>query len=266
MSQLKVTIIQTDLIWENPNQSRSRIEKHFSSIHEKSDIVLLPEMFTTGFTMNTKEAAETFDSGKMETLNWMRTWAKKLDAVITGSVSVDENGKHYNRLLWVRPDGTFSKYDKRHTFTFAGEDQHYASGSELLIEEWRGWKICPLICYDLRFPVWNRNRLVDSKPMYDVLIYVANWPMVRREPWKKLLLARAIENQCYVVACNRVGTDGNQHEYTGDSSFINPRGEYLHELTPSKEELVTVAFSKDELEDFRRKFPVLNDADAFSLK
>lgn len=266
MSQLKVSIVQTDLIWENAIQSREHIEKHLSSVQEKTDIILLPEMFTTGFTMNTEQVAETFDIDRMETLNWMRVWAKKLDAVITGSVSIKENDKCYNRLLWVRPDGTFSNYDKRHTFTFAEEDKHYASGGKLLIEEWRGWNICPLICYDLRFPVWNRNRIVDGKPMYDVLIYLANWPMVRREPWKKLLLARAIENQCYVAACNRVGTDYNNHEYSGDSSFINPRGEYIHELTPSKEEVITVALSKDELDDFRKKFPVLNDADAFNLK
>lgn len=265
MSQLKVSIVQTDLIWENPIQSRAHIEKHLSSIKKPTDVVVLPEMFTTGFTMMPKLVAEHFDTEKMETLNWMRDWAKKLDAVITGSVSVEEDGKYYNRLLWVKPDGTFSKYDKRHTFTFAGEHEHYTSGNSLLVEEWRGWKICPLICYDLRFPVWSRNRLVDGKPLYDLLIYVASWPEVRREPWKKLLLARAIENQCYTVGVNRVGTDGNNVHYTGDSSVINPRGEYIHKLTPSKEEAVTVSISRNELEDFRQKFPVLSDADSFNL-
>jgi omega-amidase len=266
MSTLKVTIAQVAAIWENAEASRSHIDKQLSQLDAPTDLIVLPEMFTTGFSMKPETVAEHFDTEKMETLNWMRTWAAKLDAVVTGSVSVEEGGRYYNRLLWVRPDGSFAYYDKRHRFTFAGEHQHYERGEALLVEEWRGWKICPFVCYDLRFPVFSRNRLVNDQPLYDVLIYVASWPEVRREPWKKLLLARAIENQSYVVAVNRVGTDDNDLTYTGDSSFINPKGEYQHELTPSKEEVVTIEFSRQELDDFRIKFPVLNDADGFTLK
>lgn len=266
MQDLKITLVQTDLIWENPEANRAQTEMLLGTIREKTDLIVLCEMFTTGFTMQPEKVAEPFDLENMSTLNRMRSWAAELDAVVTGSVAVEENGKYYNRLLWVRPDGSFSMYDKRHTFTFAGENLHYESGNERIIEEWRGWKICPLICYDLRFPVWSRNTLVDGKPMYDLLIYVANWPSVRREPWQKLLLARAIENQCYTVGLNRVGHDANNNEYSGDSSIINPRGEYLLQLTPSKEELKTQAISRSELEEFRMKFPVLNDGDGFELR
>ncbi len=266
MADLRVTVIQATSIWENAAASRSHIDALLSTINRATDLVILPEMFTTGFSMKPELVAEKFDSQKMETLNWMRDWAKKLDAVVTGSVSTEDAGNYYNRLFWIRPDESFAKYDKRHTFTFACEHEHYTSGSSLLVEEWRGWKICPLICYDLRFPVWSRNQLVDGKPLYDLLVYVASWPEVRREPWKKLLLARAIENQCYTLGVNRVGIDGNNLPYTGDSSIINPRGEYIHELTPSKEEVITVTISLDELEDFRQKFPVLADADRFDVK
>jgi predicted amidohydrolase len=265
MKDLVVTAIQSNLVWENPEGNRLHFDMHLASINTPTDIVVLPEMFTTGFTMSPEIASEIFDIDNMATLNWMRMWAQKLDAVITGSVSVAENGKYYNRLLWVRPDGTFSTYDKRHTFTFAGEHLHYTSGSELLIEEWCGWKICPLICYDLRFPVWSRNKMKDGKPLYDVMLYVANWPAVRIEVWKKLLFVRAIENQCYLVGINRVGEDPNGNKYVGDSAFINARGEYIYQFNKWIEEVATRTFSLHDLEDFRAKFPVLNDADAFEL-
>jgi predicted amidohydrolase len=180
-------------------------------------------------------------------------------------VSVNEEGTHYNRLYWVLPDGRINTYDKRHTFTFAGEDKHYAKGYSRIIEEWRGWRICPLICYDLRFPVWSRNTLVGGEPAYDLLLYVANWPEVRRAPWQKLLLARAIENQCYVCAVNRVGTDANGNTYSGDSAAIDPRGEYLAHLNDGQEYARTVVCSFAALKDFREKFPVLSDGDGFEL-
>ncbi len=270
MKDLSVTAIQSNIVWENPEANHLHFDQHLSSIQGETDVVVLPEMFTTGFSMSPEKVAEHFvpiaiGIDQMSTLNWMRTWAKKLDAVITGSVSVEENEKYYNRLLWVRPDGTFCTYDKRHTFTFAGEDKHYQSGNEVLVEEWRGWKICPLICYDLRFPVWSRNKLTDGKPLYDVLIYVANWPSVRIEVWKKLLFARAIENQCYVVGVNRIGDDPNGNKYVGDSAFINPRGEYFYQFNKWIEEVATHSLSWSELEDFRAKFPVLNDADLFNF-
>lgn len=266
MQNLKVTLIQTDLVWENPEANRAHFELLIGSIREQTDVIVLPEMFTTGFSMKPEFVAESFDLDTMSTLNRMRSWAADMNAIVTGSVAVEENGKYYNRLFWVRPDGTFSMYDKRHTFTFAGENQHYQKGNERIIEEWRGWKICPLICYDLRFPVWSRNGLVNSQPLYDVLIYVANWPSARREPWKKLLLARAIENQVYTIGINRVGKDANGNEYTGDSSVINPRGEYIHELQPAAQEVKTVELSWNDLQEFREKFPVLEDGDSFEIK
>jgi predicted amidohydrolase len=201
----------------------------------------------------------------METLNSMRAWAKQTGAVIAGSVSVEDGGKFYNRLYWVRPDGTFNHYNKRHLFQLAGEHHQYAPGNQIIIEDIGGWKICPMVCYDLRFPVWSRNSLVDGKPKYDVLIYLANWPEVRREPWKKLLLARAIENQCYVVGVNRIGVDASGFFHAGDSSVINPRGEYIVELNPGMEDTRTVSIEWVSLEIFRSKFPVLGDADEFNI-
>lgn len=260
-----MTIVQSDLIWENPEANLEKFDRHLSTINGKTDVVVLCEMFTTGFSMTPELVSEKHDPVQMKTLNWMRSWATKLDAVLCGSISVNENEKYFNRLYWVRPDGTFSTYDKRHTFGMSGEDRAFASGTSQLIEDWRGWKICPLICYDLRFPVWSRNKLVADMPLYDVLIYVANWPVPRREPWKKLLLARAIENQCFVAAANRVGADKNNNEYAGDSAFIQAKGEYIFEFPELVEAVVTKVFSRNELDEFREKFPVLSDSDAFSL-
>ena len=215
--------------------------------------------------MQAEHIAEKHDAENMRTLNWMRTWAKKLEAVVTGSVAVQESGQFFNRLYWVLPDGRFNTYDKRHTFTFAGEDKSYARGSSRIVVEWRGWRICPLICYDLRFPVWSRNTLVGDEPAYDVLLYVANWPEVRRAPWQKLLLVRAIENQCYVCAANRVGSDANGNAYSGDSAAIDPRGEYITHFTDGIEHVKTLVCSRAALDDFREKFPVLRDGDSFEV-
>ncbi|MFM7728549.1 MAG: nitrilase-related carbon-nitrogen hydrolase, partial [Flavobacteriales bacterium] len=192
--------------------------------------------------------------------------AKKLGAVITGSVAVSEAGAYYNRLYWVLPDGRINTYDKRHTFTFAGEDKNYSRGFSRIVEEWRGWRICPLICYDLRFPVWSRNTIVGNVPAYDMLLYVANWPEVRKSPWQKLLLARAIENQSYVCAVNRVGIDGNGIHYSGDSAAINPRGEYIVHFDDGLEHAHTVVCSRVELDNFRKQFPVLLDGEHFEIE
>lgn len=264
-NDLRVTLIQSDLHWENREANLQHLDAHLSSVDTPTDVVVLCEMFTTGFSMQAERVAEQHDAEHMHTLNWMRAWAKKLDAVVTGSVAVQESGQFFNRLYWVLPDGRINTYDKRHTFTFAGEDKSYARGSSRIIEEWRGWRICPLICYDLRFPVWSRNTLVGSEPAYDVLLYVANWPEVRRAPWQKLLLVRAIENQCYVCAVNRVGRDANGNSYSGDSAAIDPRGEYLAHFTDGKEHVHTAVCSRALLDDFREKFPVLMDADEFIL-
>ncbi len=264
MSDLHISIIQTKLVWEDSFANRENIDGLVSNIG-KTDLVVLPEMFTTGFSMAPERIAEQHDAAHMPTLNSMRAWSKQLDAVVTGSVSVHDGRHYYNRLYWVRPDGSFSTYDKRHTFGFASEDKHYTQGTERIIEHWRGWKICPLICYDLRFPVWSRNTVIGGDPEYDALIYVANWPSARREPWRKLLPARAIENQVYVVACNRVGEDANGNHYSGDSMIINPRGETMEEGKDSMEEIVSGVLIKKELEDFREKFPVLKDGDRFEF-
>ncbi len=249
MEDLHVTAIQSDIIWENPEKSRAHFEEHLIKINGKTDLVVLPEMFTTGFSMEPEHIAEDYNAESSPSIVWMKSWAKKLNAVITGSISFRENNQFYNRLIWAKPDSSISTYDKRHLFRMASEHQHYTSGNKLLVEDIKGWKICPLICYDLRFPVWSRNRLVEGTPLFDVQLYVANWPEVRREPWKKLLLARAIENQCYLIGVNRVGSDGNGHNYTGDSSFINPKGEYLQEFSSGKEEVRSQVFSFDDLKE-----------------
>jgi len=264
MNDLKITIVQSDLTWEDAEANRNRFDIHLNSIAEQTDIVVLCEMFTTGFTMNTA-CAETHDPDNMITMNWMRAWAKKLQAVITGSVSIKEGDFFYNRLYWVLPDGRINTYDKRHTFSFAGENRYYTSGFSRIIEEWKGWRICPLICYDLRFPVWSRNAMIGDIPAFDVLIYVANWPEVRRMPWMTLLQARAIENQCYLAGVNRVGRDANGNDYSGDSCVIDSRGQYLIETISNSEAVKTATLSFANLDDFRQKFPVLKDADGFQL-
>lgn len=262
---LRVTLVQSDLHWENREENLSHLDAHLSKINTPTDVVVLCEMFTTGFSMQPVRVAEVHDGTHMRSLNWMRSWAKKLDAVVTGSIAVKEEDVFYNRLYWVLPDGRINTYDKRHTFTFAGEDKHYVKGYSRIVEEWRGWRICPLICYDLRFPVWSRNTLVAGEPAYDVLLYVANWPEVRRAPWQKLLLARAIENQCYVVAVNRVGSDASGNVYSGDSAAIDPRGEYIAHFTDGKEHVYKAVCSRAALDDFREKFPVLADSDGFGI-
>jgi predicted amidohydrolase len=256
---MKVALIQTVLSWESPESNFVRLDGVFRNLR-KPDLIVLPEMFTTGFTMNTSKA-EVFAEDSA-TLLWMKNWSKDLNAVITGSVAMKSNDGFYNRLLWVRPDGTFDFYDKKHTFGFAGEDAHYRQGNNRLIEHWKGFDCCPMVCYDLRFPVWSRNRWTHGKADYDVLIYVANWPAVRREAWSTLIKARAIENQCYVLAVNRVGTDPNGNVYSGDSAIISPKGEVLW----SQSEIAGVGEWELDLEDlrlFREKFPVLKDGDAF---
>jgi len=260
----RIVLVQSALAWEDPAANRL----HFADVlgnfaSGQFDLIVLPEMFTTGFSMEPSQVAEAFHP-RMDTLQWMRHWAGELDAVITGSIAVSENGHYFNRLLWVRPDGTYSQYDKRHLFRMAGEHERYTPGDLLLIETWRGWRVCPLICYDLRFPVWSRNKLVADVPLYDVLLYVANWPAPRRDPWIKLLPARAIENQCYAVAVNRIGADGNNQEYAGDSAVVDPRGAYL--IPPMEGvDVRTAVLSASDLADFRKKFPVLRDADEFEI-
>ncbi len=260
---MKITLIQTRLAWEQPEKNRAHFGQLINSISENTDLIILPEMFTTGFTMAPEKNAEPAEGA---TLAWMREMATKKKAVICGSVSVAENKKFYNRLYWVEPQGSYKTYDKRHLFRMADEDQHYTAGNKKLITELKGWKLCPLVCYDLRFPVWSRNRFKNGSWDYDVLIYVANWPAVRAYPWKQLLIARAIENQCYVIGLNRIGEDGNGYDHSGDSLVIGPKGEVLSAIPPSQENVFTISLDKTSLEEFRTKFPAGLDADDFEIK
>lgn len=257
MSTLKITTFQAYLFWENIDKNLQNLGLRLSSIREKTDLIVLPEMFSTGFTMNPESLAENM-GGK--TMQWMHEQARKFDCVITGSLVIRENGKCYNRLIWMRPDGTHEKYDKRHLFGLGDEDDHYSPGKEKLFVELNGWKICPIICYDLRFPVWLRN----NKAEYDMLLVVANWPERRSLHWRSLIPARAIENQAYVVAVNRVGHDGNEVYHSGDSMCIDPNGKVVY-YKPNDEDLYTFSISKEEVEKTRRAFPFLRDADEFKL-
>ncbi|SIQ61269.1 amidohydrolase [Pontibacter lucknowensis] len=254
---LRVTIIQTSLHWQDAAANRSMFSEKLALVAPDTDLVVLPEMFTTGFSMDASGLAEETEG---PTLEWMKEEAAKHEAVLTGSVIVREGEQYFNRLYWVRPDGTYEHYNKRHLFRMAKEHHTYTPGQEKLLVELRGWKICPLVCYDLRFPVWSRN--VGSE--YDLLLYVANWPKPRANAWSILLQARAIENLSYVVGVNRVGTDGNGHPYSGDSAIIHPKGYKLLETTEA-EGMHTITLSKQELTDFREAFPAHLDADDFTL-
>lgn len=255
-TDLKITLVQSELIWENASANRELFSKKFQTFEGETDLIVLPEMFTTGFSMNAKKLAEPNDS---DSLNWMISEARKHNCAITGSVIISENDKFYNRLFFVLPDGTYEKYDKKHTFTLAKENETYTAGKERLIVNYKGWKICPLICYDLRFPVWSRNT-----EDYDVLIYVANWPKVRTVAWDTLLRARAIENMSYCVGVNRVGFDGNDHEYVGHSAVYDVLGK---QVSPSAfdEFIETVTLSKEHIESNRKHLQFLNDRDKFTL-
>ncbi len=256
---LSVTIIQSNLFWESVDQNLNQFEIKINLISEKTDLIVLPEMFTTGFTMNPTQYAESHEG---KGLCWMQVIAKNKNCALTGSISVNDNGNYYNRLYWVYPDGTYKFYNKRHLFSMGNEPEHYVAGNEKIIVEYKGWKICPLVCYDLRFPVWSRNLKKDP---YDILIFVANWPAARTYPWKQLLIARAIENQCFVVGVNRVGDDGNKIGHSGDSLVINSRGEILSATNSNEEITETLDLNKQELLEFRKAFPVLNDGDHFEI-
>lgn len=260
MKDLIITTIQTHLIWENIDQNLMHFDEKLKSIQGATDLIILPEMFTTGFTMSPEKLAE--DHGG-KGLQWMLQNARERNCVITGSISVKEGSNYYNRLYWAKPDGAYESYDKRHLFRMGNEHQHYSAGNNKLVIEYKGWKICPLVCYDLRFPVWSRNRK-DST--YDVLIYVANWPEVRSYPWKQLLIARAIENQSYAIGVNRIGEDGNAILHSGDTAVINPRGENISKTLAHKDSVETVNLSYSYLQDFRKVFPVMMDGDEFEME
>jgi predicted amidohydrolase len=258
MQDLKVSIIQTPLFWERKEENLTMFSQKINTLTEETDLIILPEMFTTGFSMKPSQFAEGTES---ETLRRMRSWASDKNCAITGSIIVKEKNLYYNRLIWVRPDGTYETYDKRHLFRFAGEHQQYSAGAKKLIVELKGWKICPLICFDLRFPVWSRNLNQE----YDCLIYVANWPAVRSSAWSTLLQARAHENQCYVVGVNRIGNDGNEIPHSGNSGIIEPKGDVISTIQPNEQRTETIKLSWNNLESYRKKFPVSADADNFKI-
>lgn len=258
MDNLKITIFQGYLFWENTDKNLQNISLRLSNIREKTDLIILPEMFTTGFTMNAAALAEPM-GGK--TMQWMQKTAQQYNCVITGSIIIKENNKYYNRLIWMRSDGTHEHYDKRHLFALAKENETYSAGDKKLVVELNGWKICPMICYDLRFPVWMRN--VNGE--YDLLIIVANWPERRALHWRTLIPARAVENQAYVVAVNRVGHDGNEVYHSGDSTCIGPMGNVIY-YKRDEEDLYTFTINGDEPEKTRRALPFLKDADRFNIK
>ena len=258
MQDLKIVLIQTDLVWENPEQNRIRFSEKIEDIDEQVDLIILPEMFTTGFTMNAANVAETMQG---ETLLWLKKLAKEKNTAITGSLIIKEKNKYYNRLVFVLPNENVHTYDKRHTFTLAGEDKIYTAGTKKLMVDYKGWNICPLICYDLRFPVWARN--TDN---YDLLYYVANWPTPRIKAWNSLLKARAIENMTYCIGVNRVGIDANNHEYTGNSAVYDGLGEKISTLKPNEIKAEMITLKKNSISKIRKKFRFLDDKDDFIVK
>lgn len=260
MEDLRITIVQSKLYWENTDKNL----EHFSLLLKQvkagsTDLILLPEMFSTGFSMNAKQFAEN-KNGKA--IKWMKQMAAEKRAVISGSIMTEENGKFYNRLIWMKPDGTYQHYDKRHLFRMGKEEQTYTRGSMKIYTEVKGWKILPLVCYDLRFPVWSRQQ----KEPYDLLIYVANWPARRRFAWQQLLTARAIENISYVAGLNRIGTDGNNILHTGNSAVLDFMGTRISKTKPRMQSVETITLSGKNLQNFRKEFPALMDADDFEIK
>jgi omega-amidase len=254
MENLKITLVQPDIIWENTQANLEKYSEMLAEL-EATDVIILPEMFTTGFSMAPEKLKENMDG---PSVLWMQNLAREKDAAVLGSLIIEDEGKIVNRALWVFPDGKTKRYDKRHLFTMGEENQHYSPGKEKLIVKYKGWRFCPLICYDLRFPVWSRNT-----ENYDVLLYVANWPSPRHHVWKNMLVARAVENQSYCIGVNRVGTDGAGLNYLGDSALVTPKG--VATFLDDKETVQTFEISYNELHDFRKHFPLLSDRDEFRI-
>jgi predicted amidohydrolase len=253
---LKIALVQSSLIWENPKFNRVEFTKKIKIISNEVDVIILPEMFTTGFTMSPENINE---NEGLKTLEWMKEMALEKKAAIVGSIVFKEKDNNYNRLFFVEPNGSFTSYDKRHTFTLAGENLKYVAGNDRVLINFRGFLFCPMVCYDLRFPVWSRN--TDG---YDVLIYVANWPAPRIQAWDTLLKARAIENMSYAIGVNRIGIDEKGLQYSGHSSAYDSLGNQL--AFSDKEEILNVVISKEHLTKTRNKLRFLEDRDDFDIK
>lgn len=267
MPSLSISTIQTNLIWEDKVANLQVLESKINSINEATEIVVLPEMFSTGFSMRPELFAETMEG---ETVAWMQRIAATNKIILTGSCIIKEGNKYFNRLIWMLPNGQYGYYDKRHLFAYSGEDKHYSAGNKRLIASVKGWKINLQVCYDLRFPVWARQSPPPPGQAgrgleYDLLIYAANWPEKRNHAWKTLLCARAIENQCYVIGVNRVGNDGNNIYHSGNSLIISPLGEVLYHMA-DEEDIFTITLDKETLDEVRNRFPFWRDGDDFSLR
>ena len=267
MQDLNVTIIQSDLIWENVEQNIDNFTKYINSISDNTDLIVIPEMFNTGFAMNTEKLAEDINGN---TIQWMANIAKQKNCVLTGSLIIKENNHFYNSLIWMSPDGTYERYDKRHLFRMGLEHDYFTAGNKKLIVELNGWKFLPLVCYDLRFPVWSRKRFYKTQDIqagneYDCLIYVANWPESRSNVWKTLLAARAMENQSFVIGVNRIGKDGKDINYSGDSVVLDSYGKALTTTQTNMHSVETVTLSYNKLLKHRENFSVGLDSDEFQI-
>lgn len=281
MPPLTITLIQPDLRWEDKAANLRHFETLIGEIRENTQLVILPEMFSTGFSMRPEALAERMDG---PTIAWMKEIAAGKKVILTGSLIIEEKGRYFNRLVWMLPNGRYGIYDKRHRFAYAGEDQQYTAGHKRLIASVNGWRVNLLVCYDLRFPVWSRQQLQEPlepppagqtvplknpgsapEPEFDLLVYVANWPQRRSHAWKTLLQARAIENQTYVVGVNRIGNDGNDINHSGDSMIVDPLGEILYQAG-DKESIFTLTLQREKLEEVRTRFPFWKDADSFTIE
>ncbi len=261
MQDLKVTLVQTPLYWEDKSANLAMLEEQLFNYEEETDLIVLPEMFNTGFSMSAEKLAEPMN---LHTFKWMKQMATQKKVVVTGSYIVKEDGKYFNRLIWMQPDGNYTTYDKRHLFRMADEHHHFNMGQESPIVELKGWKIKQLICYDLRFPVWSRNTSKNDTMAYDLLLYVANWPAARVNAWDALLKARAIENLSYCLGVNRIGDDGNGVPFNGHSGAYNFKGETICFLDQA-EMIKTITLSYEDLKRGREKFPAYLDADDFNV-
>jgi predicted amidohydrolase len=262
LSTLHFSLIQTSLFWEDKGANLDQLSQKINAIDQPTEIIVLPEMFSTGFSMQPEKLAENMDG---PTVDWMRRTAAAKRAILAGSIIIEEGGQYLNRFIWMLPNGELGYYDKRHLFGFAGEDQKYSAGNKRLIASVKGWKINLQVCYDLRFPVWARQNIANvGEEEYDVLLYVANWPEKRSHAWKTLLTARAIENQCFTIGVNRVGLDGNNIAHSGDSMVVGPLGEVLYHCA-YEEDVFHISLQKEELVKTRQQFPFLKDADDFSI-
>lgn len=263
MQDLKITLLQTTIYTDDPDANRKHFREKLEQITGETDLIILPEMFTTGFPADPAKYAENFSG---PTLQWMKEIAAEKNAVVTGSIIIEKEGQYFNSLIWMQPGGSYSTYNKRHIFYLGKESTSIAPGKEKLITELNNWKISPMICYDLRFPVWSKNIFNNGKYDYDLLVYVANWPAARSYPWKQLLIARAMENQSYVIGVNRIGKDKNSIPHSGDSMIIDPEGEVLLQAKAAEECLVQRTLSWQKLLDYRKKFNVAANWDKFHIE